>query len=345
MTAIYKLLSITILAFTLWSCGSNSETKKNNFSIKTSAKKNIITLGEPLKLSIKNPKNVAITSVSYKLGDQTIPNEFKVEDVKLGVQKITASITTEDGTDEVSTRITILNNQKPKLYTFNIINEYPHDITSYTQGLEFHDGYLYESTGQYNESKLRKVDYKTGEVLQNTDLERQYFGEGMTIMNDKIYQLTWRENTGFVYQLDSFEKISTFTYGQSKEGWGLCNDSEVIYKSDGTENIWILDPNTLQEKDHIQVYRDKGKIINLNELEWIDGKIYANNYQYNGVTIINPENGAVEGVIDFSPLHKKVKQHPGLDVLNGIAYNPETKTLFVTGKRWNKLFEVEIIEK
>lgn len=345
MTATYKLLSITILAFVLWSCGSNNETKKNIFSIETSAKKNIITLGETLKLSLKNPKNVEVTSVSYKLADQTIPNEIKLEDVKLGVQQITATITTKEGTDEVSTRITILNNQKPKLYTFKIINEYPHDITSYTQGLEFHDGYLYESTGQYNESKLLKVDYKTGDVLQKTDLERQYFGEGMTILNDKIYQLTWRENTGFVYQLESFEKISSFTYGQSKEGWGLCNDNNVIYKSDGTENIWILDPNTLQEKDHIQVYRDKGKVINLNELEWIDGKIYANNYQFNGVTIINPKNGAVEGVIDFSPLHNKVKQHPGLDVLNGLAYNPETNTLFVTGKRWNKLFEVEIIEK
>ncbi|MBT8273141.1 MAG: glutaminyl-peptide cyclotransferase, partial [Bacteroidia bacterium] len=142
----------------------------------------------------------------------------------------------------------------------------------------------------------------------------------------------------------TFERKSSFKYGQSKEGWGLCNDKEVLYKSDGTEKIWILDPETLAEKDHIQAFTNKGKIVGLNELEWIEGKIYANRYQKNGVAIINPESGAIEGVIDFSSLREKVKQHPKLDVLNGIAYNPETKTIFVTGKNWDKLFEVEIVD-
>ena len=231
------------------------------------------------------------------------------------------------------------------MYSYKIINEYPHDIRSYTQGLEFHNGELYESTGQYRESKLRKVNYKTAEVLNNINLEAQYFGEGLTILNDKIYQLTWQEQIGFIYDVNTFKKTSSFKYGQSKEGWGLCNNGFQIYKSDGTEHIWLLDTNTLAEKEKLQVYTNKGKVGSLNELEWINGKIYANIYQRNGVVIINPDNGAVEGVIDFSPLRKLVKQHQGLDVLNGIAYNPDTNTIFVTGKRWDKLFEVEVIKK
>jgi glutaminyl-peptide cyclotransferase len=204
---------------------------------------------------------------------------------------------------------------------------------------------LYESTGQYGESKLRKVDYKTGEVLQNVNLDKVYFGEGLTVLNDNIYQLTWQRGLGFVYDLNTLEKKSSFKYGQSKEGWGLCNDGKVIYKTDGTEKIWILNPETLVEERFIQAYTNKGKMSQINELEWINGKIYANRYQKDGVAIINPINGAIEGVIDFSPLKKKVTQHQGLDVLNGLAWNPETQTLFVTGKRWDKLFEVKIIEK
>ena len=145
--------------------------------------------------------------------------------------------------------------------------------------------------------------------------------------------------------MNSFERVSSFTYAKSPEGWGLCNDGSNIYKSDGTENIWLLDPETLEETTKIQVYTNKGKIIGLNELEFINGRIYSNRYQKNGVAIINPENGAIEGVIDFTPLRNLVTQHEQLDVLNGIAYNPETQTIFVTGKLWDKLFEVEVFEK
>ncbi|TBV26895.1 MULTISPECIES: glutaminyl-peptide cyclotransferase [Meridianimaribacter] len=341
----FKLLSITLLALSLFACGSSTETKKHNFSLQTNAKNNVITLGETLNLSIKNPKNETITAVSYKINDKQVSESFATNDLKLGVQTLTATISYDDTTADVSTKITVLNNTKPKIYTYKIVNTYPHDITSYTQGLEFYNGELYESTGQYRESKLRKVDYKTAEVLKNINLQSQYFGEGLTVLNDKIYQLTWRENTGFVYDVNSFEKLSSFTYGKSNEGWGLCNDGTRIFKSDGTENIWLLNPETLAEEETIQVYREKGKVVGLNELEWVNGKIYSNLYQFNGVAIINPKNGAMEAVIDFSPLRKLVTQHQGLDVLNGIAYNPDTNTLFVTGKRWDKLFEVEIIEQ
>ncbi|MGM5471086.1 glutaminyl-peptide cyclotransferase [Flavobacteriaceae bacterium LMO-SS05] len=343
-------ISITVLTAVFYmvcfvSCGNSNNSKSHKFSIETNAKKNTILLGETLELTLKNPKNLKINSVVYQIDDKTIENSSSTQNLKLGSHLLTATVHYDNMSESVSTKLFVLNNKPPKIYTYNIINQYPHDITSYTQGLEFHNGELYESTGQYGESKLRKVDYKTGSVLKNIDLTKAYFGEGMTILNDKIYQLTWQENTGFVYDLATFEKTESFKYGESKEGWGLCNDGKVLYKSDGTENIWVLNPETKAEESHIQAYHNRGKVVGLNELEWVNGKIYANRYQLNGVAIINPENGAVEGVIDFSPLRKLVTQHQGLDVLNGIAYNPDTQTLFVTGKRWDKLFEVQIIEK
>ena len=338
-----KLFTITTLSLFLLTCGG-SDTTKNNFSITTSADKNTIQLGETLKLSLKNPKNISIKSVSYQLDGKDISESFVV-DSKLGDQNITAKVIFEETTEDVLATITVLNNEAPKIFSYKIINEYPHDIKSYTQGLEFHNGELYESTGQYGESKLRKVNYKTGEVLKNINLSNQYFGEGLTILNDKLYQLTWRENTGFIYDVNTLEKTGTFKYGKSKEGWGLCNDGTSLYKSDGTDRIYTLDATNFSEQGFIQVFTNNGKIASLNELEWIEGKIYANIYQRNGVVIINPKNGAVEGVIDFSPLKEKVTQHPDLDVLNGIAYNPETKTIFVTGKDWDKLFEVEVFEQ
>lgn len=338
-----KFFIITALSLFLWTCGG-ADSNKNNFSITTNAKKNTIQLGETLTLSLKNPKNLTISSVSYKLNNKDISESFVV-DSKLGEQTITAQVNYEDASENVSTTIIVLNNQQPKIFSYKIINEYPHDIKSYTQGLEFHNGELYESTGQYGESKLRKVNYKTAEVLKNVNLTNQYFGEGITILNDKLILLTWRENTGFIYDVDTFEKTGSFKYGKSKEGWGLCNDGTSLYKSDGTDKIWTLDASNYTEQGFIQAYTNNGKIPSLNELEWIDGKIFANIYQRNGVAIVNPENGAVEGVIDFSPLKELVTQHPELDVLNGIAYNPETKTIFVTGKDWDKLFEVEVYEQ
>jgi glutamine cyclotransferase len=340
---ILKVLAIMFLAGFILSCGSNSAQKQNEFSISTNSKNNAIPIGESLSISINNPKKYTIESISYTLNGKPISENLTLTDIKLGEHTIEAKIISDGESHLINQSITILNNTTPEVFTYKIINEYPHDITSYTQGLEFYNGELYESTGQRGESKLRKVEYKTGAILNNVDLAREYFGEGLTILNDKIYQLTWTSGRGFVYDVNTFEKTGSFRYSSSKEGWGICNDKKVLYKSDGTEKIWTINPETLVEETYIQAYHNKGKVIGLNELEWVNDKIYANRYQKNGVAIINPENGAVEGVIDFSPLHELVTQHPKLDVLNGIAYNPETKTLFITGKRWDKLFEVEII--
>jgi len=339
-------LTILLISILLFTCGNKNSLKKNDFSIKTNLKGKTITLGETLTSSIINKKGHDISSVNFKLAGKAISENEVLDDEKLGTQTLEATIVYNgDKTETVKQSVIIFNNKKPKVYSYKIINEYPHDITSYTQGLEFYNGKLYESTGQYKESKLRIVDYKTGKPEKNINLSDNYFAEGITIINNKVYQLTWREKIGFVYDANTLEKTSSFKYNHSKEGWGLAHNNDYIYQSDGTETIYLLNKETLAVEDKIQAYREKGKVIGINELEMVNGKLYANRYQFNGVAIINPKNGAVEGVIDFSPLKKKVTQHDKLDVLNGIAYNSDTKTIFVTGKKWDKLFEVEIIEK
>ena len=337
----FKYFSIIVLSLFLANCASNMP----KLTVKTNAKNNTVKLGETVKLSLQNPDGISITSIKYLLEGKPVTENLKLDNVKLGKQNLVAQVITGNDTIIAESNLVVLNNKQPEIYSYEIINTYPHDITSYTQGLEFYKGELFESTGQYNESKLRKVDYKTGNVLKNIDLKSGYFGEGLTVLDDKIYQLTWQADTGFIYDVNTFEKLNIFRYNNSKEGWGICNDGKLLYKSDGTEKIWILNTTTVSEDDKIEVYTNKAKIKSLNELEWINGKIYANIYQQNGVVIVNPINGAVEGVIDFSPLKDLVKQHSGLDVLNGIAYNPETETIFVTGKRWDKLFEVKIVKK
>ena len=348
----FNSLLVFILSFIIFSCGSNNGNKKSDFFLQLANNQSEFKLNESLQASIINKEEKEIDSVSFYFGDRYLKSinageEFSLnlDNMLLGNQTLKAVIYTPDVTDTLIENIKILNSQPPTVYTYEIINSYPHEATSYTQGLEFHEGILYESIGQYGKSKLRKLNLDTGEVLQEITLEDQYFAEGLTILNGNIYQLTWQEGEGFIYDLESFKRTGSFAYNQSKEGWGLCNNGEKIFKSDGTEKIWILDPQTLAERSYIQPTHHKSISTQLNELEWVDGKIFANTYQKDGVAIINPENGAIEGLINFSGLRDKVTQHDQLDVLNGIAYNAETDQLFVTGKNWDKIFEVKIVEK
>ena len=337
-----KVLKIIIVATLISGCGNSSKPIKH-FLIQTNANKNVISNTDTLKLSLSNPSNKKIDSVNYVMNNSPVADIFSLQNSSLGEKMIKAEVFYGGKKEVALQKVIVVNGSTPKLYTYELLNTYPHDITSYTQGLEFYNGVLYESTGQYGESKLRALDYKNDAILNNVNLSRSYFGEGLTVLNDKIYQLTWKEGRGLIYDVNTFETLGSFKYGQSKEGWGLCNDGRQLYKTDGSENIWILNAETLEEERFVQAYTNKGRLTNLNELEWVEGKIYANRYQKNGVAIINPINGAIEAVLDFKDLKNKVTNHPGLDVLNGMAYNPDTKTLFITGKRWDKLFEVRII--
>ena len=228
----------------------------------------------------------------------------------------------------------------PKVLKMKVKKSYPHDNRAYTQGLYWENGYLYESTGEYGNSSLRKVSLQDGKVLKKIDLSKDYFGEGIALLNGKIYQLTWESNKGFVYNADTFEKIGEFGY--NGEGWGITTDGKWLYMTGGTHKIFRIDPETFKTVETIEVYSDKGKIDYLNELEWINGEIWANIYTSDLIVKINPVTGAVTGVIDLSSLHGMIDKDAKTDCLNGIAYDADGKRIFVTGKNWNKLFEIEI---
>ncbi|MEG9326418.1 glutaminyl-peptide cyclotransferase [Salinimicrobium catena] len=352
---IVNSLLFLFLGLTLFSCGNDHEDETADYSLEILENKSEFQLGESIQASVTAAGNAGIDSVVYFLGNQrlqkttgqaSLTHTFQNE--KLGKWDLVAKIYSEGKNRELRRVITLYNNTPPVAYTYEIVNSYPHATDAYTQGLEFYNGELYESTGHYGESSLRKVDLETGEVLKKIDIPATYFAEGITILNDKIYQLTWKEDIGFIYDVETFEKLEEFAYNQSEQGWGLANDGQKLYKSDGTENIWILDPETLREETFIQTLTHRTISTQLNELEWVEGKIYANTYQKDGVAIINPKNGAIEGIINFQGLREKLGNTADLDpvndVLNGIAYNPETKKLYVTGKDWDTLFEVIIKE-
>jgi glutamine cyclotransferase len=231
------------------------------------------------------------------------------------------------------------------VYKYKVVHSWPHDPQAFTQGLEFHDGVLYESTGQYGKSSLRKVALTTGKVLLKVDVPREYFAEGLTIFNDKIYQLTWKAQKGFIYDLNSFAKLGEFSY--EGEGWGLTHNSDSLIMSDGTNKIRFLDPGSFAVRRTISVYDGTRPLAELNELEYIKGEIFANIWQTDRIVRIDPGSGKILGWIDLRSLlsvsDRDSSEPP--DVLNGIAYDEAKDRLFVTGKLWPKLFEIRLKKK
>lgn len=227
------------------------------------------------------------------------------------------------------------------VYTYRVINIFPHDRNAFTQGLIFEDGVFIEGTGLRGRSSLRRVSIETGEILEYHALPSHLFGEGVTLYDDKIIQLTWRSNVGFVYDKDSFELIREFSY--PTEGWGITCDDEHLIMSDGTANLYFLHPESFEEQKRIKVHDNKGSVERLNELEYVDGEIYANVFQTNRIARIDPKSGKVVGWIDLAGILTKEDRREPVDVLNGIAYDPGDNRLFVTGKLWSKLFEIELI--
>ena len=227
-------------------------------------------------------------------------------------------------------------------FGYRVIAEYPHDRHAFTQGLVYVDGVLYEGTGLNGQSTLRRVDLETGEVLQAFGLSEEYFGEGIAVLGDRIYQLTWKNGVCVVFDRESFEFKEAFTY--ETEGWGLTTDGERLIMSDGTNRLFIRDPETFAELDTIDVYDGVRAIWNLNELEVVDGEIWANVWQTDLIARIDPATGQVTGWIDLTGLlSEKDRERRPVDVLNGISYDSETGRLFVTGKLWPKLFEIEVV--
>lgn len=226
-------------------------------------------------------------------------------------------------------------------YKVKVLNEYPHDETSYTQGLFFMDGEMIETTGQWGESTLRKVDMASGQPLRKFDFDAEYFLEGSVCLDGSIYILTWKNKVAFIYDAATLEYKSTYSY--PREGWGLTTDGKQLIASDGSSRLYFLDKEFNQKK--VVSVRLEGRPVNLlNELEWIDGKIWANVYTTDDILIIDPESGNVEATIDCRGLLPDYLKDSRTDVLNGIAFNPETGKTYLTGKYWKRLFEVELVE-
>lgn len=229
------------------------------------------------------------------------------------------------------------------VFGYKIVNTYPHDTNSLTQGLIFDAGVLYESTGLMGRSTVKIVDLKTGKTLKSHELPDNYFGEGIAIIENKIIQLTWRSKTGFVYDKKTLNLIKKFSY--QTQGWGITYDGKYLIISDGSAVLYFMDPNTFKVVGTLEVHGDSGKVSKLNELEYINGEIYANIWGIEKIARINPKTGRVTAWIDLSGLLSDQDKKNRVDVLNGIAFNSDKGSLFVTGKLWPKLFEIELVPK
>ena len=227
------------------------------------------------------------------------------------------------------------------IFHYRIVNTYPHDPTGFTQGLVFADNILYEGTGLRGRSSLRKVDLVTGSVLQIRKLPARFFGEGITVYGNRVIQLTWQARVGFVYDKRTFKLLDTFSY--RGEGWGITHDGERLFMSDGTSTLRLLDPESYKESGRIEVYDANGPVSSLNELEYVQGQIYANVWRTDRIAIISPQSGEVVAWIELRELLSPEERNSRIDVLNGIAYDAKKDRLFVTGKLWPKLFEIELL--
>jgi len=228
------------------------------------------------------------------------------------------------------------------VWGFRVVNTYPHDPQAFTQGLVYHEGFLYEGTGLYGQSSLRKVELKTGRVLQSRLLPQRYFGEGVTLFQNRLYQLTWQNQVGFIYDLN-FNPVGRFTY--QTEGWGLTHDGQRLIMSDGSAQLFFLNPRTLRPERTLTVRAGGQPVVRLNELEYIQGRIWANVWMTHRIAIINPQSGSVEAWLDLAGLSMLAQvRNPNPDaVLNGIAYDSRNRRIFVTGKLWPFLFEIETV--
>jgi glutamine cyclotransferase len=233
---------------------------------------------------------------------------------------------------------------KPPMFTYEVVNSYPHDDKAFTQGLQFYNGYLYESTGEYGESSVRQVELQTGKVLKITPLAADLFGEGLTIMNGKIHQITWKDRKAFTYDVNSLQKTNEQSF--QHDGWGLTNDGKNLIVTDGSHKIRFLDPNTLQETmPPIEVKNKNSKVGELNELEYIKGEIWANIWHKDMIVRVDPKDGKIMAWVDLNGLRPPETYQDDEAVLNGIAYDEQNDRLFVTGKRWTKVFEIKLKPK
>ncbi len=348
----FLLIVVFFLQMIFFSC-KDEQTTYLSFSSPTQGQ--VFNVGDNVNIKLDLPQSAKVDSVTYLLDGvliQKLTNADSIslatKDLSLGYKMITAIVKQGDQRDTIISNIVLKTNQKPLKLTYKIVNTFPHDTSAYTQGLSYVDGKLLESTGEYGASKLKYVDLTSGKSVRKIDLPNEYFGEGSVKIGDQIIVLTWRENVGLIYDAKSFKLLSTFPYETSREGWGITFDGKKLFRSDGSHRIWVMNAKTFKEERFIEVYDNQGEVESINELEFIDGKLYANVYLSNRILIINPTTGVVEGEVDLTELvpknYFKNENDVQNNVLNGIAWDANGKRLFVTGKKWPKLFEIKLIQ-
>ncbi len=347
---VFALVSVCLLVIIGLSCSNTSNrSRKPVAKIDIQAQKRKLVLGDTIRVQVKvDPKNGELEKAELYLDNQlltTSKNEQFNYDcgaiASLGKHQFKVISTKTDGVEGVSfENFEVLSSITPELYSYDIVHTYPHNTEHFTQGLEIHNNKFYESTGQNGQSGIFQFDLNTGKVLKEFKMKDQYFGEGITIVNDKIYQITYKAKKGFVYDLESFARVDSFTY-ETAEGWGLTHDGKYLIKTDGSEYLDFMNPETFQVERRVTVYDNNGMVRNLNELEYYEGYVYANIWQTNYAVKINPKTGEIAAKIDFSGL-LSVMYNPEkpIDVLNGIAFNKENGKMYVTGKLWPSLFKL-----
>ncbi|TAF47725.1 MAG: glutaminyl-peptide cyclotransferase [Sphingobacteriales bacterium] len=339
-----------LFSIVLISCKSSIKNNIQNVRFVYPEAGTMVKLGESIQVKLSFA-GLLTDSVQYFIDETKITSSadtasaisVNTKTLKLGSRLITAKIFSKGKSEQVATNIVVGSSKTPANYTFKIIKTYVHDTASYTEGLEYHNGFLYESDGEYGASSLRKTTIE-GKVLQKIDLPAKYFGEGIAVIGNKIIQLTYKEGLGLVYDKQTFKQLSTFAYNHTVEGWGLAYNNTTIYNTDGSNKIYTLNNTNYQSTGYIEVYDDKGPVTQLNELEWVNGKLYANIYTSDLVAIINPQTGEVEAYINLITLPKGTIEDQNNDVLNGIAYDTDGNRLFVTGKKWPKLFQISVLK-
>ncbi len=354
-----KSATLFALVFTLvFSCdpeiASKHSTEKHvkTYSIASPDIDNVYSLNDTVYFEISALKNdITLDSVQILaegiLVSSQITENFRLPCnqliSKFGRQNFRLKVFFSDSLSQnLTSRIIVLPNDPPEQLSYKIIEKKQHNPESSTQGLVFYEGNLYEGTGQWGQSKLMKIDPVTEEVLLERKLSKNLFGEGIVIYDGKIFQLTYKSMIGFVYDLESFEKIMEFDL-QTSEGWGLTSDGESLIVSDGSNTLYFYDPIYFSRKDQLDVCDNKGLIINLNELEYVDGIIWANIYGEKYILKIDAKNGKVIGKLDLSRIFPKELPDDMSHVLNGIAYNSDKNSYYITGKLWPVLYEIEIM--
>lgn len=335
-------------------CGSSDEHKsqskspriKNLSKIESPANGTTFTVGDTINFKISTTdESVVVDSVDISLDGKLVSKNsasWNTSNASTGKQNLMVTVYLSNGKVEKKRQTyTFLSDLEPTKYTYRIINTYVHDPDAFTQGLLIDDNQLYESTGERGFSSLRKVDITTGEVLKKLDIASQYFGEGIAAIGDKLYMLSWKEGTGFVFDKQTFEQIRQFAY--TFEGWGMTAMGDTLVVSDGTHLIRFMDPEGFSEYRQIEVYDQNGPIDYLNELEYVNGDLFGIRWQTESIYMIDPATGKVKGILDLEGIFDYSIYDRRIDVLNGIAYNPKTDQYFVTGKWWPKLFEIELI--